>query len=74
MQTRLAENAFSNFLTAEDKELTQLGTIKMILMEQVQRMACFFNTQLYKDNGLENHNAESSELQPLHICQTYQWL
>jgi hypothetical protein len=34
-QTRLAEDAFSDLLTAEDKELTQLGTIKMILMEQV---------------------------------------
>ena len=34
-QTRLAEGAFSELMTSEDKELNQMGTIKMILMEQV---------------------------------------
>jgi hypothetical protein len=35
-QNRLAEEAFSDLQTESDRELTQLGAIKMILMEQVQ--------------------------------------
>jgi hypothetical protein len=43
MQTRLAESAFSELLTAEDKGLNQLGTMKMILMEQVRIFICYIH-------------------------------
>ena len=35
-QNRLADDAFSPYQFDSDRELTQLGAIKMILMQQVQ--------------------------------------
>ncbi len=38
-QTRLAEDAFSEYKSAAEHDLTYLGAVKMILMEQVGSMS-----------------------------------
>ena len=71
-QTRLAEDAFSDLLTVEDKELTQLGTIKMILMEQVYFvcMLCSHKHTTHRSIVLIDQTVSARPL-TTHICQTW---